>query len=207
MSMLVRLLIMFQKHLQEILVLEIIDWILKVQHDGKMLSYRWNLLLKKRGYYRRGTRLVYDDVDTAIRYQLGDVTPGVTGFQTSPGLLGLSVEKSYQKIKPSQTIQPTGKRSFRLARPSVVQLLNNGKVSRRFRLDPGEYDLDDLPLSAGANNIVLRIEDDLGAKRDINFTVYSDNALLEPGLSLWHFGVGLKSSFGEQSDPKKISIF
>ncbi len=156
------------------------------------------------GINRRGTRLVYDDVDTAIRYQLGDVTPGVTGFQTSPGLLGLSVEKSYQKIKPSQTIQPTGKRSFRLARPSVVQLLNNGKVSRRFRLDPGEYDLDDLPLSAGANNIVLRIEDDLGAKRDINFTVYSDNALLEPGLSLWHFGVGLKSSFGDQSDPKKF---
>jgi hypothetical protein len=32
------------------------------------------------GFERAATRLTYDDVDTAIRYAAGEVTPRITGF-------------------------------------------------------------------------------------------------------------------------------
>jgi len=54
-------------------------------------------------------------------------------------------------------------------------------VVRQLRLDPGTYELEDLPLQAGANDVRLIITDDLGEQRTLSFTSYFDAVLLADG--------------------------
>ena len=147
------------------------------------------------GFTRRGTRLVHDRPQDALRLQAGDINPPTTSFQRGPDVLGISVERSLRKLRPNENIRPTGKRSFRISRPSTVKIELNGVVARQIRLDPGEYDLTDLPLRAGANDIRLLITDDLGEQRELEFTSYFDATLLAPDVHEWGFAAGVLSRF------------
>ncbi len=147
------------------------------------------------GFTRRGSRLVHDRPDDALRLQAGDINPPVTSFQRGPDLLGVAVERSPRKLRPGQNIRPTGERSFRLARPATVKVELNGVVVRQLRLDPGEYDLKDLPLQSGANDIRLIITDDLGEQRTLEFTSYFDASLLAEDVFEWGVAAGALSDF------------
>ena len=149
------------------------------------------------GFTRRGTRLVHDRPEAALRFQAGDINPPITSLQRGPDLLGVSVERSPRKLRPGENIRPTGQRSFRLSRPATVKIELNGAVARQLRLDPGTYDLEDLPLQAGANDVRLIITDDLGEQRTLSFTSYFDAALLAPGAREWGFAAGALSQFDD----------
>jgi outer membrane usher protein len=144
-------------------------------------------------FYRRGTRFVYDLPEEAARIRLGDFTPDYAGFQTAPDLLGVSVQQSYTQLQPGKTIRPTGSHSFSLERPSSVDIIVDNVLFRHIRLAPGNYNLSDIPLRAGANNVKLVIEDDTGARRTLEFNAFSGNELLAPGISEWSFNAGVKS--------------
>jgi len=152
-------------------------------------------ITRRHGLIRRGTRLVHDRPENVVRLQAGDVIPPVTGMQRAPDLLGISVERSFRKLRPGENIRPTGKRSFRIARPSTVKVQLNGVTARQIRLDPGEYDLDDLPLRGGANEIRLIITDDVGERRTLDFTSYFDAALLAEDIYEWGLSAGVLSVF------------
>ncbi len=142
----------------------------------------------------QGTRAIYDDPVNALRYTVGDITPGAAGLQGGQSLLGFSVQKSYGKLQPQKNIRPTGQRSFRLERPSEVDIVVNGQVVRRLQMPPGDHDISDLPLKAGENVLTLEITDDAGKHTTLNFTVFFDHALLTPGISEWGFAGGIKST-------------
>ncbi len=151
---------------------------------------------KDEGISRGTTRFVYDMPERALRFSAGDVAPLKADFQGGSDLLGLSVEKSYRKLQPAARIRPTGSRSFRIERPSTVNVVVNGHVVQRLQLRPGEYDLRDLPLASGANDISLEIEDDVGRRRTLDFTVFSGRALLAPGISEWSVSAGVATRYG-----------
>ena len=144
-------------------------------------------------FYRRGTRLVYDWPDEAIRFRLGDITPQYSGFQTVPDLLGLSVDVAYAQLQPMKSIRPTGNHSFRIERPSNVDIIVDTVMARRIRLGPGTYNLTDLPLNPGAHDVKLVITDDLGAQQTLEFKDFSGQQLLAPGITEWSFNAGVKS--------------
>lgn len=144
-------------------------------------------------FYRRGTRLVYDWPDEALRFRLGDVIPDYTGFQTAPDLLGISASVEYAQLQPGKSIRPTGNHSFRIERPSNVDIIVDNVMVKRIRLAPGNYNLTDLPLNPGANNVKLVIEDDTGARQTLEFTGFSGHELLAPSISEWSFNAGVKS--------------
>ncbi len=145
-------------------------------------------------FYRRGARLVYDLPEDAVRIRAGDVNPDFSGFQTAPDLLGISAEKSYAELQPGKSIRPTGQRSFRVERPSSVDIIIDGATVRRIKLLPGTYNVADLPLQPGVNNITLKIEEDTGARQTLEFTAFSAQELLAPGISEWSLAVGVKSA-------------
>ncbi|WP_088342937.1 MULTISPECIES: fimbria/pilus outer membrane usher protein [Rhodomicrobium] len=160
------------------------------------------------GFRRRGTRLVRDFEEDAVRASLGDVYPIGTGLQYAPDLLGLSLERSYSKLQPGRNMRSTGRRSFRLERPSSVDIVVNGLTVRKLRLDAGDYNLSDLPVAQGANDMVLLIEDDLGSRQRLEFTSFSDAALLPPGLSEWSFAAGVPAGFtGGEPDYQTDALF
>jgi len=144
-------------------------------------------------FYRRGTRLVYDLPEEAIRVRVGDVNPTYTGFQGAPDLLGISANVAYSELQPQKSIRPTGAHSFRIERPSTVDILVDNALIKHIRLGPGNYNLTDLPLNPGANNVKLVIEDDTGQRQTLEFTGFSGQELLSPGISEWSMNAGFKS--------------
>src|SRR3546814_17097695 len=77
------------------------------------------------------------------------------GFQASLPLAGLSVQRSYGLLQPYHSVRPTGRQSFFLLRPSTVEVMVNGQLMRRVRLDPAPYDHTDFPTGFGANAVRL----------------------------------------------------
>lgn len=145
------------------------------------------------GFKRQSSRLVYDMPEDRIRLMIGDSDPITTGFHRSSELLGVSLQKSDQKLSPGDAFVPTGTSSFRIERTSDVDVIVNGVVMQRLHLRPGNYNIRDLPLATGANNIELAITDDAGEKTTRSFTTYFDGALLAAGQSEWAVGAGLPS--------------
>jgi outer membrane usher protein len=143
------------------------------------------------GFKRRGTRLVRDFEAEAIRVTAGDVEPAGTSFQYTPDLLGIGIERSYAKLQPGRGIRATSRRSFRIERPSSVDVQVNGVTVRKLSLDAGDYDLSDLPVGLGLSDVVLLIEDDTGQRNQLEFSVFLDNELIEPGLSEWGLAAGV----------------
>ncbi len=72
---------------------------------------------------------------------------------------------------------------------------------RHIRLGPGNYNLTDLPLNPGAQNVKLVITDDTGAQQTLEFTDFSGMELLAPGISEWSFNAGIKSYDAGLTDP------
>lgn len=146
------------------------------------------------GFKRKATRIVYDRPEDRVRVQFGDTNTYAAGMQNSPALLGVAVEKSDRKLAPGTNIRPTGSQSFQLARQSQVEVLVNGAILRRFDLRPGSYNLRDLPLGVGANEVELVISDDTGHVERIGFTQFFDHNLLAEGQSEWLAAGGVTSS-------------
>jgi outer membrane usher protein len=164
------------------------------------------------GFKRRGTRLIRDFEDQAIRATAGDIYTLGTAFQATPDILGVSIERSESKLQPGRNTRSTSRRTFRLERPSNVDVVVNGLSVRKLRLDPGDYNLSDLPVSAGSNDLVLLIEDDVGHTEKLEFSMFSDSTLLSPGLSEWTLAAGVLTDFedgepGYESDRPFISGF
>lgn len=145
------------------------------------------------GFRRAGTRLLYDDLRRDMRWIAGDLQPAVRAFQSAPSLGGLSVSRLYSELQPQRQVRSTGAQSFTIAAPGTVEIFVNGRSVERRRMQPGTYSLSDFPLADGANDVQLVIEDDTGARRSIDFSLFSDRSLLEPGLTEFAANAGMLS--------------
>ncbi len=60
--------------------------------DGLYLTFLGGIREQGR-FFRRGTTLSHDDVDGAVRYSIGDLSPQTTGsYQTSSNMVGVGIE-------------------------------------------------------------------------------------------------------------------
>ncbi|MDX6749170.1 fimbria/pilus outer membrane usher protein [Geminicoccaceae bacterium 1502E] len=146
---------------------------------------------------RRGTRLVMDDTERLVRWRGGDLRMPVAGFQASRDTLGVGLERRYGELAPGRSIRPTGRHSFSLDSTADVDLMVNGRMMRRFRLRPGNYDLRDFPLTVGANRVTLLVRDESGRVEEIAFDLFSAATLLEPGLAEFALTAGVNAPISQ----------
>jgi outer membrane usher protein len=147
------------------------------------------------GFKRRRSRLVYDLPDRAIRMQAGDTMATTTGLQRISDMLGVAIEKSPSQLQPDQLGQRQTSRKLLIERPSEVIIAVNGAILRQLRLQPGHYDLRDLALVAGNNQIDITVTDDTGVRRTIQHTTYFDQQLLAHGATEWSLAGGIPSYY------------
>ncbi len=147
-------------------------------------------------FQRRGTRLVYDDLDDLIRWSAGDLIPLGRGFQSSPEMAGVSIFRSYTVLDPQTVVRPRGGRSFQLNRRSTVEVRVNEQLVRRIELEPGNYDLRDFPFTQGANDIRLTITDDAGRVDTLRYNLFLDQTQLAEGLSEFGLYAGVLAPLG-----------
>jgi outer membrane usher protein len=147
-------------------------------------------------FQRLGSRMVYDDQANLVRWTFGDLQTLSRGFQAAPDIAGISIFRSYGVLQPQRIIRPRGDRTFRLDRPSAVEVEMNGQIVRRLQLNPGVYDLRDFPFTQGANNVRLSVIDDSGRSEVLNFNLFIDQTQLGAGLSEFGVYAGVRAPLG-----------
>ncbi len=145
------------------------------------------------GFKRQSSRLVYDMPDERLRLQVGDTDALAGTLQRSIEMIGVSLEKSASKLAPGESLAASGRTAVRIDRPSEIDVMINGAVVQHLHLRPGTYNLRDLPLSTGANEVKLVITDDTGARRTEKFTTFSAYNQLAAGKSEWAVSAGIPS--------------
>ena len=145
------------------------------------------------GFKRQTSRIVYDLPNQEVRVTLGDTDPAAIPLQRATDLLGVSIEKSARKLNPGEAISSRGSETFRIERNATVEVRVNGATVDHLDLRPGTYNLRDLPLTTGANDVQLAINDENGESKTLNFNAYSDPDLLSEGKSEWSLAAGAPS--------------
>lgn len=147
-------------------------------------------------FQRLGSRYVYDDTKNVVRFTLGDLEAQGRGFQAVPDIAGISIFRSYSVLNPQQVIRPRGDRTFRLERPSTVEVIVNGQQVRRLQLAPGNYNLRDFPFAQGGNDIRLNVLDDTGRTEVLRFNIFLDQTQLAKGLDEFGLYAGVHAPLG-----------
>jgi outer membrane usher protein len=140
-------------------------------------------------WHRGNVVLMHDDTENALRTSIGDVTPVPAGFQSSPILGGLSIQRQFGELQPFRNIRPSGLFRFSLDRASTIDVVVNGATIRTLRLDAGQYDLKDFPLFNGLNDVELYAIDEFGRNLIAAFSQFFSTRLLGAGVA--EFGATL----------------
>ncbi|MBN9564921.1 MAG: fimbrial biogenesis outer membrane usher protein [Alphaproteobacteria bacterium] len=162
----------------------------------------------KRRWVRNDVRLVKDIESKAIRMSLGDVNYGVSGLQAAPQIGGFSFSKNFS-IRPYDIIQSSGSASFTLNSESKVEFYVNSQLVDTRDLPPGPHRLTDFPVSAGANDIVLRIKDKFGQVQEIKIPFFYASSLLAEKVHSFSYNVGYltENKLGVRHYDTKVPVF
>jgi outer membrane usher protein len=147
---------------------------------------------------RRHARLVYDEPEDFRRWYFGDLDPDTRGRQGFVELGGLGVSRQKQRFESFRNTVLSGARQLVLQEASTVRVLQNGVFVREFRLDPGQYDVSNLPLDAGSNDIQIEVLGESGRREIVSYSAYLDSIDLEPGDYEYaaYFGLTNETLFG-----------
>jgi len=159
------------------------------------LTYDGEAVGKK--FYRSGSRVIYDRPQSALRFTGGDQLPFTTSFQGAIDVTGIGVARLLDTFRPDRTLASTSSQSVTLREAANVTVVVNGVPTRTLRLERGVFDLNDLPLTQGANSVQLIIEDDAGGRRVVEFDFFEDFRLLSPGVDEFELQAGIRSDIAE----------
>ncbi|MFA0568835.1 fimbria/pilus outer membrane usher protein [Vibrio gallaecicus] len=143
-------------------------------------------------YARRGTRMNVDFPSQGTRLVVGDMFNAGKNLQDSADILGIGLTRDFTLI-PTRNVRPKATQTFTLQRTSNVDVLVDGIVVQRLTLNAGSYNLSDIPLAEGTNDVELVITDSSGQEERIQFSVATGNDLLDSGEFEYSLMVGVPS--------------
>ncbi len=151
-------------------------------------------------FVRQSSRLIFDQPEKQLRWTGGDLEPRSIAFQGQEEIAGVGVQRLYRGFAGGRTITSSSARRLTLQRNATVDVLINGARVRTLQLGPGNYDIGDLPLTSGSNNVQLVVQDELGRREVVSFDFFSDFLLLQPGVDEFDLQVGVRAPyvFGER---------
>ncbi|MDF5393521.1 fimbria/pilus outer membrane usher protein, partial [Vibrio parahaemolyticus] len=143
-------------------------------------SFIENGSLTGSSYVREGTRLNIDYPQQGTRIVIGDMYNSGQAFQDGTDILGVGVTRDFTLI-PTKNVRPRASQTFTLQRTSNVDVYIDGIPVQRLTLGAGSYNLSDIPLAQGSNDIELVITDRSGNEERIEFSIATGNDLLNSG--------------------------
>lgn len=131
--------------------------------------------------YRRFVRGLYDIEPRNMRISAGDLQAETLGILGTQLIGGVGIERSRRLFDPFDPVFRLGGRRLRIDSPSTIEIVNNGEILRSISVDQGIYDLEDLPLVFGSNDVDIVIRDAAGRTSVTNFNYFYDPVDLEVG--------------------------
>jgi outer membrane usher protein len=130
---------------------------------------------------RLDSTYVYSDPDTLRRYRLGDFITGGLPW-TRPVRLGGGQISSDFSMRPDLITFPLPAVSGSVAVPSTVDVLVNGTRILSREVQPGPFQVPQLPIITGAGTVSMTVTNALGRQVTTELPFYASSALLAPGL-------------------------
>ncbi|WP_407333950.1 fimbria/pilus outer membrane usher protein [Enterovibrio sp. 27052020O] len=139
----------------------------------------------------------YDNPHAPFRASVGDVESGISGFQSNVSLGGLSIESDYSELQPQRIIGPSNSQELILQESAEVEIIVNGQIIFSGRQDAGRFNLMNLPMSNGANDITVNVTYLSGKTETLVFSQFYNSNLLDEGMFNYAFSVGVPSTFSD----------
>jgi outer membrane usher protein len=127
-----------------------------------------------------------------LRYALGDLSYPTMGFQAFRPMAGFSIARNFS-LQPYLVTEPMGQTSFFLKNPSKVDVFVNGQQVQTLQLPAGPQNVRNFLFTSGANDVDLRITDDVGRVETVHMSFFFDTRLLAAGQQEFSYNVGLPS--------------
>lgn len=168
-------------------------------HDGYNLN--WSAFFEQNEdrteTYRGDITLFKDHFATPLRYEIGDLSSFNRGHLPSLNAGGIGISTPYQELQPLKRISPTNSQEFYIKQSAEIQVIVNSNIVAKVRVSPGRYDLNDLPLSTGQNDVEVLATYANGEQETFTFNTFYNSQLLEQGLSIYAFNIGYPSQFSD----------
>lgn len=150
-------------------------------------------------FYRGEWVAFHDRPNVPVRFSAGDVVSGESGHLYSLSLGGISIESRYSDLQPDREISPQSSQQLVLLESAEVELYVNGERVSGGRLDPGRYNLQNLILDNGANDITVVVNYVSGKQEVLQFTQFYNATLLAKGLIDYSFSFGRPIEYGDRA--------
>jgi outer membrane usher protein len=132
----------------------------------------------------------FADANTLRRYSLGDFISGGLAWTRPVRLAGAQIRSDFS-MRPDLVTFPLPSISGSAAVHSIVDVLTNGNLVLSQEIDPGAFEVPQLPMVTGAGTISMMVTNALGQQVNVTQPFYASSALLAPGLQTFSAQVGL----------------
>ena len=148
------------------------------------LSYAANVLT------RTSTSLIFDDRDTLTRLTLGDAIVSDGLLAGVANVLGVNYAKNFT-INPYFVTYPLQTLAGMASVPSTAYVYVNGQLVRTIPLQPGPFNLQNIPVTSGSSNTQVVIRNAFGQTQSLQSPFYFGSNQLKQGLSQYAFDFGV----------------
>ena len=139
---------------------------------------------------RLDSTYVYSDPDDLMRYRAGDFITGGLSWSRPVRLGGGQVASDFS-MRPDLVTFPLPVVGGTVAVPSTVDVLVNGNRVLSREVQPGPFQVPQLPVITGAGTVVMTVTNALGRQVTTELPFYASASLLAPGLQTFSVEGGL----------------
>lgn len=139
---------------------------------------------------RLDSAYVYSDPDRLRQYSAGDFITGGLSWTRPVRLGGLQIDSDFA-LRPDLITFPMPSLSGSVAVPSAVDVLVNGEQLLSHQVQPGPFQIPQLPVMTGAGTIAMTVTNALGQQTTTTLPFYASAAMLAPGLQSYSAEIGV----------------
>ncbi|SQD76990.1 fimbria/pilus outer membrane usher protein [Moritella yayanosii] len=144
----------------------------------------------------------YDNPKAPFRLSMGDVESGLgsglAGHLSSVSLGGLSIKSDYAELQPERIIGPNNNQELILNESAEIEISVNGQVIFSGHQEAGRFNLTNLPMTNGANDIIVNVSYLSGKTERLVFSQFYNSNLLNEDMLNYGLTVGVPSIFSDQ---------
>ena len=131
----------------------------------------------------------YSNPETLRRIRVGDVISSGLAWTRPVRLGGAQIARDFG-LRPDLITFPVPSIAGQVAVPSTVDVLINGTQLLSTQADPGPFEVRQLPIVNGVNDVALVVNNALGQQVTTTAPIYTSTAMLAPGLDAYSAELG-----------------
>jgi outer membrane usher protein len=141
-------------------------------------------------FVRLDSAYTFADVNSLRRYSAGDYINGGLSWNRPVHMEGLQIRSDFT-MRPDLVTFPLPSLSGSAAVPSTVDVLVNGNLAASSEVNPGPFQVPQLPVISGAGTITMTLTNTQGGQVTVTQPFYGGSMLLAKGLQTYAVQAGM----------------